>query len=601
LLKKIDKHKASKAHERAVQILLLAQSNMLEESVRKSESLFKKQHETKICETSRVFRTAYECAKSQLSFSEHTRLIQLQQCNGLKLGNVLFSYHSCENILTHIAQEMRKDLIDYIVQNDCVFAIMVDESTTVSQQQGLIVYIRTEFDGSAETYFLGLVHVEKCTAEQVYNVLLKLLIDVGLSLELLKRKLIAFCSDGASTMLGSQKGVATLIKNNINPNVRIFHCMAHRLELSVRDIAESVNAVSHFQIFLDSLYSFYSRSPKNQCEIKKNSDDLGEVFLSVGKIFDVRWSFSSFRAVRALWVNYPALIKHLENCSSDSSRNAKDKSKCLGLVKKMSSWSFVAQMAMLKDCLRVVKDLSLYFQRDTANIMKSYNKIQVAIKSLQAMKEKNGKSLSAFILQFSESETFKGVVIRYEERDKISFISTKKQFFQGMVDSIDRRFPDDGLLISATVLDEEMWPIDEDERILYGDKEVALLAKLVHLNTVDVLVDFREYKMTRKLVSPVLKNLLCKLSVLPISSAACERGFSAMNAQQTSIRNRLLMKNLENVLFVSINGMPLQMWDPTSYVLSWLKAGRHSASDKPVGRATKDVVIKHSAMIFKSR
>src|SRR6218665_1158308 len=43
------------------------------------------------------------------------------------------------------------------------------------------------------------------------------------------------------------------------------------------------------------------------------------------------------------------------------------------------STHFDLQMAMLKDCLRVVKDLSLYFQRDSTNIVDSSNKIELAV------------------------------------------------------------------------------------------------------------------------------------------------------------------------------------------------------------------------------
>ena len=41
-----------------------------------------------------------------------------------------------------------------------------------------------------------------------------------------------------------------------------------------------------------------------------------------------------------------------------------------------------------------------------------------------------------------------------------------------------RRFPEDVLLSSANVLNVQLWPEDEGERLLYGDKEVAFLAKL---------------------------------------------------------------------------------------------------------------------------
>ena len=51
----------------------------------------------------------------------------------------------------------------------------------------------------------------------------------------------------------------------------------------------------------------------------------------------------------------------------------------------------------------------------------------------------------------------------------------RNNFFQAMVDSIKRQFPEDVLL---SVLNMQLQPEDEGERLLYGDKEVAFLAKL---------------------------------------------------------------------------------------------------------------------------
>ena len=81
----------------------------------------------------------------------------------------------------------------------------------------------------------------------------------------------------------------------------------------------------------------------------------------------------------------------------------------------------------------------------------------------------------------------------------------------------------------------------------------------------NVLIDFSDYKLTKRSILPLIKCFLCRLSVIHISSAACERGFSAMNAQKSPTRNRLLMKNLDGILFVSVNDMPLNCWDPKQY------------------------------------
>ena len=185
------------------------------------------------------------------------------------------------------------------------------------------------------------------------------------------------------------------------------------------------------QIFLDSLYSFYSRSPKNQCQIKEIATELEEDFLSVGKIFDVRWSSSSFRALHALWKNYTSLVEHLQRCSLDGQRNSKEQSKCSGLMKKMVNWSFVGQMAMLKDGLRVVKDLSLFLQRESASIMVAPTKVKLAVKLLAAMKEKDGKSVHRFMEESVQSNSFKGISLHGSESEKEHFLTCKKNFFSG--------------------------------------------------------------------------------------------------------------------------------------------------------------------------
>ena len=77
------------------------------------------------------------------------------------------------------------------------------------------------------------------------------------------------------------------------------------------------------------------------------------------------------------------------------------------------------------------------------------------------MKDKNGEILSAFVTQYSENNTFKGILLNEGLNDQANFICTKKEFFQAMVDSIKRRFPEDVLLSSAKVLNVQLWPEDE--------------------------------------------------------------------------------------------------------------------------------------------
>jgi len=70
-----------------------------------------------------------------------------------------------------------------------------------------------------------------------------------------------------------------------------------------------------------------------------------------------------------------------------------------------------------------------------------------------------------------------------------------------------------------------------------------------------------------------LRNFVQILQVSPVSSAACEQGFSQMNLHHTAVRNHLAVTTLSDLLIISINGPCLRVWNVDKYVLSWWKLG----------------------------
>lgn len=75
-----------------------------------------------------VFCTAFECAQSHLSLTEHTHLIRLQSINGLTCGEMLYLHSACSNIVAHTANCMHKEIVDHIVEKKSKFSLMIDES-----------------------------------------------------------------------------------------------------------------------------------------------------------------------------------------------------------------------------------------------------------------------------------------------------------------------------------------------------------------------------------------------------------------------------------------------------------------------------------------
>jgi hypothetical protein len=257
--------------------------------------------------------------------------------------------------------------------------------------------------------------------------------------------------------------------------------------------------------------------------------------------------------------------------------------------------AFVAETAMLKDALGVLKTLSLYFQSDTAMPITA-----TAIEKFEALKLQNGRSLQKFLISFETNETFKGVTMNKTSSDDCNFDSLKNQFYQAICDNIRSRFPSTAFLHAAQVLDSANWPTDIVQRALYGDNEIAYLSKLLGNSselTGQIIFDFAQFKRTMR-PTKKLQALISQLSVYPISSAACERGFSQMNLQQTSLRNNLLTATVSNLLMIAINGPPVDKFNPRPYVISWLKSGHNGALAPLTGPKPKSHELKTSCKLF---
>ena len=70
-------------------------------------------------------------------------------------------------------------------------------------------------------------------------------------------------------------------------------------------------------------------------------------------------------------------------------------------------------------------------------------------------------------------------------------------------------------------------------------------------------------------IYPCLSKLACIALVLPISTAECERCFSAMKRVKTELRNRLVTTTLDHLLRISICGLELKEYDFNRAVDEW--------------------------------
>ena len=83
---------------------------------------------------------------------------------------------------------------------------------------------------------------------------------------------------------------------------------------------------------------------------------------------------------------------------------------------------------------------------------------------------------------------------------------------------------------------------------------------------------------------------------LVVSTAECERSFSAMNDIASDTRSSLGIKRISALMFAKLLGpQDVIAFNPESYVRKWMASGRHSADDTA---SRKRDPTKHSSQDY---
>ena len=168
------------------------------------------------------------------------------------MRRVLHSKTVAIDLIEHISSYMKKKLLTKIIESRSKINVLADESTRVGDKSTLIVFLRASVDGKAApiNFPLDLVELESLCASHIADKIVDCLLKNGYTIELLQELFIGFCSDGASVMLGTKSRVGKLLKDKF-PDIILWHCLNHRLELVVGNAQESVCSTNDFQSFLE--------------------------------------------------------------------------------------------------------------------------------------------------------------------------------------------------------------------------------------------------------------------------------------------------------------------------------------------------------------
>ncbi|XP_068115059.1 E3 SUMO-protein ligase KIAA1586 homolog [Hyperolius riggenbachi] len=530
LRKKIHRHKVSESHRKAIDIQAVSKKQILQSNI-------EEQQKHKFATTSKVFRIAYYCAKKNRPYTDFRDLVSLQAANGTDVGRILHSEYTGAQIIDCIASEMRKRLCQKIVEQAPKLSLFIDESTTVSSQSVLIVYIRTTInENKPVTFFLDLLHLPKTDAQSIEATLLTCLGKHGFNHEFLKENLIGVCSDGASVMLGRKSGVLERLRAKY-PMIVKWHCLCHRLELCIADTVDAIPGLHHVTSFFEKLYSVYHQSPKNLSELSKCAKELEMQILKIGKVFTVRWVASSQRAIRAVWESYPALHSHFIQASSSSAHNSKQKCVFSGLNKVLTSAEYLVNLAGVADAVYEMGILSEALQRDDITLPRAYQLINRSVRAIEKLKEKPGKHLKE-ALESVEKGNFKGVIINTESTKGQVKINLP-QFYQSLVDNLRSRLytstasnrplnssqTDDfeTLVSELDILNCQRWPMNVESPWTEGEIKLEQLCKRFRIHYASICEGFRDFiDNGGEEVPDNLKPIMTAVNSLPVTSGDYE-------------------------------------------------------------------------------
>jgi hypothetical protein len=164
---------------------------------------------------------------------------------------------------------------------------------------------------------LATVHVVSKTAHDIYNVLMSVL----KALELDKKRMVGFCSDGGSEYSGKHNGVAAKLVQEM-PWILITHCAAHRCALAMTDVeqatveSDGTYGMQFCDTIIRSVHNLFNHSTKRQAQWAAHAEKWGCTRLKFPIFNATRW-FSRTDCLVVLAANYAALCLYLQTVTAD--------------------------------------------------------------------------------------------------------------------------------------------------------------------------------------------------------------------------------------------------------------------------------------------
>ena len=290
-------------------------------------------------------------------------------------GNARYTSSDVQNEILGIMAKMVKTDIAGEVKESGEFSVMADETKDVRKIELMSIVLRYFLRGTVYESFVGFVPANVLTADGLSSELTSELQVMGLDY---RNKLIGQGYDGASVMSGKHKGVAVLIQAEA-PLAMYIHCHAHRLNLALVDCFKAVDVAAEFFVVVEKLYVYVSGSSVHArwLEMQKTVYPMQKA-RELQKLSDTRWA-CRYSACKAIRDTLQAIFLLLDEMST--SKNAQRAVEARSLISAIDA-NFVITLELLCDILGRTQSLSSMLQSATADLARAVDLIDIAVQDL---------------------------------------------------------------------------------------------------------------------------------------------------------------------------------------------------------------------------
>ena len=567
--------------------------------------------------TKRKFDTAYLIAKENMAFTKMAPLCELQERHGVNLGTGYKNEKACATFVDFISLEQQHIVVNSLAKAR-FFSLQLDGSTdsgNVEDEVFLVVYsdlFSTDGRIHVRNEFLTVRRPGRADAEGLFACVRAAMGYMGVANW--ESKVIGVGCDGANVNMGSTGGLKALLRKEM-PWVVVFWCLAHRLELALKDALKNTLFTQVDEMLLGAYY-LYENSPKKCVELNEVVSALRQCLECTDlpveggnrplRAFGTRFVTHKVVALERVIDRLGAYLGHLSALLEDSSVKPTCRQKLKGYILKWRDAKIVLGCAYFHDLLKPASILCKVLQMDEVCIVKAIEAILKTAKNLKKVKDTSFENLTTVKKVISRIK-HEGSACTYQGADlmkfteAVSFFNANHHQYCDLVQAClkDRLATQETDLLSQalTILATQGWEKATDASFahtaiqnLSARFQIPLEQARIDISCLeeewDEMTDFAKryldlvtqenntvwWKLFNSVSAKNWGNILGLIELLfclPLSNGHVERVFSQLKIIKSDRRTCLGEDRLDSLLRIATSAPPLSQWDPTHAVELW--------------------------------